>query len=70
MCHFLPLTSLLAHGLTTYLSIRVEFMTKTEINKSILIFECPVCKLTMPNPNELREHRLNNHKLEVAHTGY
>ncbi|XES77265.1 MAG: C2H2-type zinc finger protein [Candidatus Bathyarchaeia archaeon] len=27
-----------------------------------VLYECPICKAEFSNPNELREHRLKEHK--------
>ncbi len=36
------------------------------VNKGVILlqkkFECPLCKKTLKNPAELRDHRLENHK--------
>jgi uncharacterized C2H2 Zn-finger protein len=28
-----------------------------------VIMKCPICKLVLSNPNELREHRLKSHRI-------
>ncbi len=36
----------------------------------IVTYRCPICKVELPNPKDLREHRMRNHKNTLTEVSF